>query len=87
VQEKDKLHCLDEQLRTLKEKLHGTVWNCLNHMLEGFEKIQEALVKQYEQEKLCDNETQELQKSLKELQVNHEQLHAEQHNNTLGNTV
>jgi hypothetical protein len=60
---KDKLHSLEEQLQTLKEKLHGTVGNCLNHMVEDFETIQEALGKQYEREKLLDNETQGLQKS------------------------
>ena len=43
--------------------------------------------KQYEREKLRDNESQGLQKSLKELQVNYEQLRAEWHNDTLGNTV
>ena len=49
--------------------------------------MQEALDEQSEREKLRANETQELQKSLKELQVNYDQLRAEKHTDTLGNTV
>jgi chromosome segregation ATPase len=61
LHEKDKLHIIDKQLRVVKEKLHGTAGNCLNHMVADFRKIQEALGKQYRREKLRDNETQELQ--------------------------
>ena len=62
------LHSIDEQLLALKEKLHGTVGNhldhmvagfgnCLNHMVAGFGQIREALGEQVEREKLWDNET------------------------------
>jgi hypothetical protein len=87
LHEKDRLQGLDKQLRALKEKLHSTIGQCLNSMVEAFEKIQEALGKQHERETLRDNETQEFQKSLKELRVNYEELLAEKHSDTLGNTV
>jgi hypothetical protein len=45
--------------------------------IEAVEKIQEALGKPYEQEKLRDNETHELRKSLKELKENYERLRAD----------
>ena len=45
--------------------------------IEAVEKIQEALGKQYEREKLRDNETHKLRKSLKVLKENYEQLRAD----------
>ena len=91
IQDIQELHSnetlLDEKIRALKEELHGTIGNRLDHFVASFGKIQEALGEQSELEKLRANETQELQKSLKELQVNYQQLRAEKHTDTLGHTV
>ena len=91
IQDMQALHgnetLLDEKIRALKEELHGTVGNRLDHFVASFGKIQEALGEQSEREKLWANETQELQKNLKELQVKYNQLRTERHTDTLGNTV
>ena len=75
---------LNKKIRALKEELQGTIGHRLDHFVASFK---EALDEHSEQEKLRANETQELQKSLKELQVKYQQLRADKQDNTLGNTV
>ena len=54
---------LNKKIRALKEELHGTVGNRLDHFVASFGKIQEALDEHSKLEKLRANKTQELQKT------------------------